>query len=75
MGEEETTNNYKTTLRQHRNLGLEIENTGWPESQVKTRWSEGTWAKMSPPHHSLLQKAEVADFISLLTSRVEMTDL
>lgn len=71
LGEANTTNNYKIRLRQHRDLGLEIENRGWPGSQVKTRWSEGTWAKMSPPHHPLLHNAEAADFISLVTPRLK----
>ena len=60
-------NNART---QYRDLGSEMENTRWPGSPVKTTWSEGTWdkltAKMSPPLHSLLKNAEVADFIIFL---------
>lgn len=41
--------------RQHRGLGLGLENTGCPRSHVKTRWSDAD-GKMSPPLHSLLKK-------------------
>lgn len=45
-----------------------MENTRWPGSQVKTRWAEGTWkkltAKMSTLLQSPLENTEVADFIS-----------
>lgn len=43
-------------LRQHRGLGLGLENTGCPRSHVKTRWSDVD-GKMSPPLHSLLKNA------------------
>ena len=65
-------------MRQHRNVGPGIENTGQPGSQVKTTWSERVpdrlTSRMSPPRHSLLKKAKGAD-ASLLTASVEATDL
>ena len=58
---------FLTPLKQHRDLGLEMENTWRSGSQVKNRWLEGTQNRQHPSTpYSKTQKWLF--FLSLLTA-------
>ena len=63
-------------LRELRDWALVTEKTEWAGNQDQVVRGNLGWTdqEMSPPLYSLLRKAEVADFISLVNADVETAD-